>query len=211
MANEKTPTLWIWDGNLTTGKSGVERNVEDDKDSTSKAFTEEKGIITWPLPVDRYFEDVDPEADADNPSDRRHVSPYAAVVLPRNWTFRGQPMPKGIYLVKLGAYNAGSFKIHQTWQPLPPTAPATLKHLPQRLKAQRATPDPRSLTLVLIQQGRVKAVLPVNQVQPLTRQERKLPRDKGWVHYASQGHAAQPDTARLTIRGKRFKYVADMI
>jgi hypothetical protein len=195
---------WVWDGEVTTGKSGVERNVEDDRDSTSKAFHEEKNIIVWPLPIDRYFEDVDPEADADNPTSRTHRSPYAAVVIPRDWGYRGQRMTKGVYLVKLGAFNAGSLKTHQVWQPLPPSAPASLKDLPARLKASRRPPDPATLTLVLSRQGRVVAVLPVSQITRLNRQQRKNPSDKGWVDYVN-------DSGHVAIRGKRYQYTAQLL
>ena len=194
---------WVWDGEMTTGKSGVERNVDDEKDSTSKAFSEEKNVIVWPLPIDRYFEDVDPEADTDNPASRTHQSPYSAVIIPRDWGYRGQLMPKGIYLVKLGAFNAGSLKTHLVWQPLPPNAPSTLKSLPARLKASRHRPDPATLTLVLSQQGRVKAVLPVTQITQLDKPQRKHPSDQGWVDYAQ-------DNGTLSIRGKRYRYSAEI-
>jgi hypothetical protein len=207
---------WIWDGEFTTGKSGVQRNIDDPDTSESGARLKSHKHIVFPLPIDRYFEDVDPEEDDDTtPMARHHTSPYSMVTLARHWTYQGQTMPKGIYLAKLGAFNAGSLKTHRVWQPAPAVPPARPWSLPGRLNQQRMgfltrrppVPTPPELTLVLTQQGRVMAVLPVVAVTLLTKAERKqLPMGTGWVTYNPQN-----SEGRVTIRGKRYAFSAQLL
>jgi hypothetical protein len=203
--------VWVWDGELTTGKSGVEHNVDDERDSTTHANSANPNVggIVWPLPIDRYFEDVDAEEAFDYRANRwfdnRHVSPYTVATLARPWFYRGQAMATGVYLVKLGAYNAGSLKTHRVWAPLPPNTPDP--SLAKRLKGKAHVGQSGQLTLVLSIQGRVKAVLPVTQIQPLSRQQRKAwVRDTAVVTYTPLRIAP----TAVTIRGKRFSYTAPL-
>jgi hypothetical protein len=200
---------WVWDGEITTGKSGVEQNIDDSKSSTGRAKQNYPDYLVFPLPIERYFEDFDPEEDDDaSQTARQHTSPYSMVMIPRDWVYQGTPMPKGIYLVKLGAFNAGSLKTHRVWQPAPIRADNHWNLL-HRLNNKDAQPpsSAQQLTLVLSQQGRVKAVLPVVTIQALTRQQRKQhPHHQGYTTYnpqTGQGH--------IHICGKYYQFSARLL
>jgi hypothetical protein len=206
-SQSEAKTLWIWDGEHTTGKSGIERHVPDDKDSTSKAGVPNPELY-WPLPIDRYFEDVDMEENADYSRRWRHTAPYPTLTLSRQLNYRQQTLDKGIYLVKLGAYQSGALKTHLWWAPLDPDKAYRPYHTLKRRQLASQKPPPPSagmLTLSLLQQGRVKAVMPVIHIVPLDKHTRKtLSKDTARIVY----DMPHTDTAHISIRGKHYMYTA---
>lgn len=122
-------TVFAWDGDWTTGVSGDNALFYYDEDSTqNKAGTDPPQKYFQPVPRD--FADVDPDELTDY-FDRynREYAPYALLRVTRPLEYpNSQPLRVGYYLIKLGAWGAGSPNLHldATSQPSPVTPPEPL-------------------------------------------------------------------------------------
>jgi hypothetical protein len=174
----------IWDNNLTQGRSGVEGDLGDEKNSDWKSGL--KTPNTWFfIPPKRQFADVDLDEVGAEKAYRYATDPV--VLLNQTVRVQGRWIPKGYYQVKLGDANDGSLNVQLA---------STAQAMPQMIQPVQAggrnqpLPQPPAFsTFVFKKLGKVVAVVPISTVAPFTppkKEKRKYKQPVAMVELENQ-------------------------
>lgn len=175
----QTPSFW--NGEWTDATDGYHYSHPDPGSSEGKSGNkpQDKPQHYW-IPDPRQWADIDPQQLKDYQG--YHYSPYAQLQVWQPLIYGPWKLEKGYYQIRLGQRTDGSSatRLQPTDEARIATGTTASSSLPasidssqrQSTRRHRATPPPYEV-LLIYKLGKVRAVVPVTSVRPLTLEEQR--------------------------------------